>query len=132
MQMYLQYLNIKKGHCVFKKIYVNTTHAGWHSICQIISDTFTDLMSTASSHHQLEKNVEEEQGERFKFEDNVKFGEETGNAVCRDKTGVECIESQTHSVKLDTTLKNTENASQDNITGSPAGQENASSYSKYF
>nr|XP_055039253.1 rho guanine nucleotide exchange factor 10-like protein isoform X2 [Misgurnus anguillicaudatus] len=87
-------------------------------------------MSTASSHHQLEKDVEEEEGERFTFEDNVKFGEQTGNAVCRDKTGVKYIESQTQSVKLDTTLKNADNASQDNITGSPAGQENASSYNE--
>lgn len=104
-----------------------------HSICQVTFETcVTDLMSTASSHQQLEKDVEEEQGERFKCEDSdVEIGQK-GSAVCRDKTGVKYTESQAQSVKLGTTLENTDYAAQDKLIGSPTGQENASGYSKYF
>lgn len=90
---------------------------------------FIEPMSTPS-HQQREKDEEEKSS---KFEDSyVETGQQKGSTASEDKITVKYNEPQTHSTELDMTLEyNSDKVSQDNVTGSPAGQENSSSYCKF-
>ncbi|KAA0707632.1 Rho guanine nucleotide exchange factor 10-like protein [Triplophysa tibetana] len=83
-------------------------------------------MSTPS-HPQREKDEEEK---RSKFEDSyVNTGQQKGSTTSEDKITVKYHEPQTHSTEPDMTLEyNSDKVTRDNVTGSPAGQENTSSY----
>ncbi|XP_057217655.1 rho guanine nucleotide exchange factor 10-like protein isoform X2 [Triplophysa rosa] len=85
-------------------------------------------MSTPSSHQQLEKDEEEKSS---KSEDSyVDTGQQKGSTASGDKITVKYNEPQKHSTELDMTLEyNADKVFQDNVTGSPAGQEYTSSYS---
>ncbi len=79
-------------------------------------------MSRASSHQYLEKNVEEEeQKEKFKFEDEI--GKQKGKTTSGEET-TKCSEPQTHSSDLKVTQeKHADSLSQAVTTLSPADKE---------
>lgn len=83
-------------------------------------------MSTPS-HQQLE----DEEEKKSHKESYVDTGQQKCSTASEDITVKN--EPQTHSTEQDRTLKyNTDKVSQDNTTGSPAGQEYTSSYSKFL